>query len=67
MINGVQIPNADNRGRAFPLKESNDHYVGPALVDGKLYQVDVWFNLSESGRPYVRMMFKQPEEKQNDF
>lgn len=63
MINGVQIPNADNRGRAFPWKESNTAFVGPALVDGKLWEVRVWINLSEGGRTYLRMSFSEPTKE----
>lgn len=62
MINGVDIPNADNRGRAFPYNNSSEHFVGPALVDGKLKRVSVWINFSDNGRMYLRMVFDEPNK-----
>lgn len=63
MINGVQIPNADNCGRAFPWKNSNIMFVGPAFVNGKLWEVHVWINISENGRTYLRMSFNEPNKE----
>lgn len=61
-INGVNIPAADNRGRAFPYKDNDFHFVGPALVDGKLWRVSIWLNQSTNGRSYVRMQFDNPAD-----
>lgn len=62
MINGVQIPGENNRGRAFPFKNDDTHFVGPAIVDGKLFRISVWLNTSKDGRPYVRIVFEDSEE-----
>lgn len=59
IINGVNLPEADNRGRAFPFKDSSTHFVGPALVNGQLYRMSVWLNKSHEGRSYVRAVFEE--------
>lgn len=61
MINGVQIPDADMRGRAFPYKDTGPHFVGPALVEGKLYEMKIWQNVAPNGRPYLRVVFDLPQ------
>jgi hypothetical protein len=60
IINGVNIPAADNHGRAFPFNQSEQQYLGPALVGGKLYRMMVWLNVSKDGRSYVRVTFEEP-------
>ena len=59
------MPEADNRARAFPFNESTTHFVGPAVVDGKLWRVSVWINQvnGQEGRSYLRMVFEEPDEE----
>lgn len=54
----------DNTGRAFPYKNDENHFVGPALVNGKLWRVSIWVNKSINGRSYLRMQFDNPDEWQ---
>lgn len=53
------------RGRAFPNKFGDGPaFIGPALVDGKLYRMAIWKNVSQDGREYLRVVFEaqEPEE-----
>ena len=60
----MQFPDGDNRGRAFPFNGESSQFLGPAIVDGKLYRVMVWHNVASNGNPYLRMVFEPyiPEE-----
>lgn len=59
MINGTNIPEKDNTARAFPFNESENHFVGPAVVDGKVYRMSVWMNTAPNGRSYLRAVFEE--------
>lgn len=65
MINGVKLPEADLRGRAFPYNNSNIHFVGPALIEGKVYRMNVWINFNLQGREYIRVTFEKTETEEN--
>ena len=65
IINGVSIPQEDNRGRAFPYKDTGPHYMGPAIVNGKLMTIKVWENVAENGRKYLRFIFDESHLKQD--
>jgi len=65
MINGVTLPEADMRGRAFPFNATGPHFVGPALVGGVLYKMKVWQNVSREGRSYLRVLFELPTEEES--
>jgi hypothetical protein len=60
----VQFPDGDNRGRAFPFKDTKNQFLGPAIVDGKTYRVMLWQNTATNGNVYFRMVFEPytPEE-----
>ena len=60
MINGVIVPAGDNRGRAFPFKDSEIQFCGPAVVGGKVWRMSLWLNKSQEGRSYVRAVFEEP-------
>lgn len=62
MINGSKMPEADNRGRAFPYKDTGPHFVGPCLVNGQLIVIKVWENQTQDGRKYLRFIFDKPED-----
>jgi len=62
MINGSNIPDADNRGRAFPYKETGPHFVGPCIVNGVLMVIKAWRNTTADGREYYRYVFDKPED-----
>lgn len=64
IINNTNPPSVDNRGRAFPYRESHTHFVGPALVGGKLFRMSVWWNTSIEGRPYLRVVFEEPSDEE---
>jgi hypothetical protein len=64
-INGVNTPDADNRGRAFRYKEDGPHFCGPCLMNGVLMVVKVWENSSVMGNKYLRMVFETPEDNQH--
>lgn len=62
-INGVNVPDANNRGRVFPYQESGPHFCGPAVVNGVLMVVKVWQNtVPSNGNPYFRMVFETLDE-----
>lgn len=61
-INGINIPTADNRGRAFPYKQEGPQYCGPCVINGKELVVKVWINKSSVGNTYLRMVFESFEE-----
>lgn len=61
MINGVNVP-MDGRGRAFPFKDREDQFLGPAVVDGKLWRMMIWLNKTNEGRSYLRVSFEEPDE-----
>ena len=64
MINGVQTPDADLRGRAFPYKDTGPHFVGPALIRGELFEMKVWKNVAPNGREYLRVVFDVPSQEE---
>ena len=66
IINGVSIPNADMRGRAFPnRRDDGPKYIGPAVVDGQVYRMAIWENESVDGRTYLRIMFEPWDHSQS--
>jgi hypothetical protein len=58
LINNVNIPEKDNTGRAFPFNDSEEHFVGPAVINGEVHRVSIWINKSSNGRSYLRMVFE---------
>jgi hypothetical protein len=47
------------RGRAFPPDNSDGPaFVGPAVVDGQVYRMAIWKNISRDGREYLRIVFE---------
>lgn len=64
MFNGSKIPDADNRGRAFPYKETGPQFAGVCLVNGHLMVIKVWENSTQDDRKYLRFIFEKPEDSQ---
>lgn len=61
-INGINLPNGDNRGRLFPYKDHGPHYLGPCVVNGVVYVCKMWINTNPFGTTYYRMVFESPED-----
>ena len=62
LINGIKLPEADMRGRAFPYNTHGPHYLGPCIVNGTTYVMKIWENKTQEGRSYLRIVFETPEE-----
>lgn len=58
MINNTNIPEKDNTGRAFPSNDNDQHFVGPAVINGLVYRVSIWVNKAPNGRSYLRLVFE---------
>jgi hypothetical protein len=58
------LPQEDNRGRAFPWKDSGPHFVGPCIIEGKLLKIKVWKNETIDGRTYLRFVFENLTEEE---
>ena len=62
IINGIHLPDADNRGRVFPYNEAGPHFVGPCIVNGQTLVVKMWENHTQQGKKYFRLVFETLEE-----
>ena len=45
------------------MNGSQTQFEGPALVNGVLYKMLVYYNHSVDGRPYIRTVFSLPEKE----
>lgn len=61
-LNNIEIPAADNRGRAFPYLENGPQFAGPVIVNGQLMVIKAWENRSRDDRKYLRFVFETVEE-----
>lgn len=52
----------NGHGRAFPFKEHENQWLGPAVIDGKVWRMMIWLNMSKDGRSYLRIAFEEPNE-----
>lgn len=53
----------DNSGAAFPRESDNPKapkYSGPAMIDGKEYEVSIWQQTSQKGQKYLSLKFGPP-------
>ena len=62
IINGISLPQEDNRGRAFPYKDTGPHFVGVCRVNGQIVKIKVWKNITTEGREYLRFVFDNLDE-----
>jgi len=65
MYNGVQKPNLNNTGRAFQNEDNDTHFIGVALVGGKVYRTSTWLNEAQNGRKYIRTIYEEEQEITN--
>ena len=64
-INGSSIPDANNRGRMFPLSDTGPHFAGPCIVGDVLMVVKAWQNKTHDGKIYYRLVFENPDQCPN--
>lgn len=60
------MSNKDNQGAAFPRQSDNPKapkYSGPAVIDGKEYEVSIWQQTSQKGQKYLSLKFGPPYKK----
>jgi hypothetical protein len=53
----------DNAGSAFPVKQKKNHnhadHSGKAMVDGKMYWINVWEKKDKNGNPWFSFSFNE--------